>query len=371
MSEHETQSAGKYSRRIIVVSGVLIVGVVVFVVIAKWIMFRVSHVSEIDARVKSAITLISSTVPGRLVEFNVSEGDLVKKGTPLAKLDSHSIELRSLELDARIKAIETQITEHQTNREIVNNQTSSQVENAQAQLDAATAEVQEAQYEMTRTADDYQRALSLAKKKLIATRQIDQAKSAANQAREKHRAIQARENSIQASYSEAVAARQKVELIDSQIETLQHNRRALEIQKLQLEKDLADRIILSPFDGVIDQTFVHTQEYVSPGQRLLLIHDPANIWISTNIKESEIRKLKVGQPVAIHVDAYPDHSFEGVVEQIGTAATSQFALIPSPNPSGNFTKITQRIPVRIGIDGNQDFLKPGMMVEVDIDISNN
>ena len=102
-------------------------------------------------------------------------------------------------------------------------------------MDAATAEVQEAQYEMTRTADDYQRALSLAKKKLIATRQVDQARSAANKAREKHRATQARSNSIRASYSEVLATRQKVELFDSQIETLQHNRRALEVQKLLLE----------------------------------------------------------------------------------------------------------------------------------------
>ena len=370
MSEQENLSAGKYSRRIIVVSGLIISTLVIIVMVTNWILFRINHVSEIDARVKSAITLISSTVPGRIIEFSVSEGDVVEQGAVIAKLDSRSIELRNLELDARVQAIETQIKEHQTNREIVNKQTSSQVENAQARMNAATAEVQEAQYEMTRTADDYQRALSLAEKKLIATRQVDRAQSAANKAREKHRATQARANSIRASYSEALAARQKVELFDSQIETLKHNRRALEIQKLILEKDLEDRIILSPISGVIDQTFIHKQEYVSPGQRLLLIHDPSDIWISTNIKESEIRNIKVGQSVAIHIDAYPDQTFEGTVELIGTAATSQFALIPSPNPSGNFTKITQRIPVRIAIVSNQAVLNPGMMVEVDIDITN-
>jgi membrane fusion protein (multidrug efflux system) len=305
-----------------------------------------------------------------LVKFDVSEGDIFTKGVLIAKIDSDLIELRNLELDARIQAIETQIIEHKTNREIVNNQTSSQVEIAKAQFDVATAQVQEAQYEMQRTADDYQRTQSLAGKKLIATRQVDQARSLANKAREKHRATQAQAISTQASYTEALASRQKVELFDSQIETLQHNRRALEIQKLQLEKGLAERTILSPINGVVDQTFVHSQEYVSPGQRLLLIHDPSNVWISTDIKESEIRKVKVGQSVDIHVDAYPDQIFEGTVEQIGTAATSQFALIPSPNPSGNFTKITQRIPVRIAIVSDQAVLNPGMMVEVDIDITN-
>ena len=371
MSEQENQSAGISARRITTLSGILILCIIILVAVGKWIMFRASHVSEIDARVKSAITIISSTVPGRLVEFSVSEGDVIRKGALISRLDSDSIELRNLELDARIQAVETQINEHKTNREIVNNQTSSQVEIAKAKFDVATAQVQEAQYEKERTENDYKRAQSLAKKKLIATRQLDQARSLANKAREKHRATEAQAISIQASYSEALASRQKVELFDSQIETLQHNRRALEIQKLQFEKDLADRTILSPISGVVDQTFVHSQEYVSPGQRLLLIHDPSNVWISTNIKESEIRKVKVGQPVDIHVDAYPDQTFEGTVEQIGTAATSQFALIPSPNPSGNFTKITQRIPVRIAIISDQAVLNPGMMVEVDIDITNN
>ncbi|MBV1915561.1 MAG: HlyD family secretion protein [Pseudomonadales bacterium] len=370
MSEQENQSAGMSASRIITLSGISILSIVILVVVVKWLMFRVSHVSEIDARVKSAITIISSTVPGRIVEFDISEGDIIKKGALISRLDSESVALRNLELDARIQAIDTQINEHKTNREIVNNQTTSQVESAKARLDAATAQVQEAQYETERTKSDYKRAQSLAEKKLIATRQLDQARSVANKAREKHRATQARAISIRASYAEAIATRQRVELFDSQIETLLHNRRAFEIQKLQLEKDLADRTILSPIDGVVDQTFVHNQEYVSPGQRLLLIHDPSNIWISTNIKESEIRKLKIGQLVDIHVDAYPDQVFEGSVEQIGTAATSQFALIPSPNPSGNFTKITQRIPVRIAIVSDQAVLNPGMMVEVDIDITN-
>uniref|UniRef100_UPI0013A67FE9 HlyD family secretion protein n=1 Tax=Salinicola peritrichatus TaxID=1267424 RepID=UPI0013A67FE9 len=89
-----------------------------------------------------------------------------------------------------------------------------------------------------------------------------------------------------------------------------------------------------------------------------------------SIKEAEIGELRVGQPVAITVDAFPDQSFSGHVAVIGRAATSQFALLPDPNPSGNFTKITQRIPVRIRFDdGPIDLIGPGMMVEVDIDVS--
>ncbi|HNF75037.1 MAG TPA: HlyD family secretion protein, partial [Pseudomonadales bacterium] len=84
----------------------------------------------------------------------------------------------------------------------------------------------------------------------------------------------------------------------------------------------------------------------------------------------EVQKIRQGQPVIITVDAYPGRTFSGKVLLVGSAATSQFALIPSPNPSGNFTKITQRIPVKISVEQQDGLLKPGMMVEVDIDVSN-
>lgn len=88
------------------------------------------------------------------------------------------------------------------------------------------------------------------------------------------------------------------------------------------------------------------------------------------LKETKLEGLKPGQSVSVSVDAYPDRVFNGRIERIGTAATSQFALMPSPNPSGNFTKINQRVPVRIKVDQPDDNpLRPGMMVEVDIDRS--
>ena len=130
--------------------------------------------------------------------------------------------------------------------------------------------------------------------------------------------------------------------------------------------DLEDRTIKSPIAGVVDRTFVETGEYVTPGQRLMLVHDPKRIWIEANIKETHVRRLKVGQEVTVEVDAYPDESFTGRVERIGNTATSAFALLPSPNPSGNFTKITQRLPVRIAIEQREGRLRPGMMVEVNI-----
>ena len=98
----------------------------------------------------------------------------------------------------------------------------------------------------------------------------------------------------------------------------------------------------------------------------MLIHDPLDIWVDANIKETQIRRVKRGQTVLISVDAYPDKEFKGTVKAVGNTTTGKFALLPNPNPSGNFTKITQRIPVRIAVEQQKTMLKPGMLVEVKI-----
>ena len=95
--------------------------------------------------------------------------------------------------------------------------------------------------------------------------------------------------------------------------------------------------------------------------------ETTTVWVDVNVKETEFRKLKVGASAKVKVDAYPGRTFEAKVQRLGGAATSQFALLPNPNPSGNFTKVTQRLPVRLAITQQQNLLRPGMMAEVTID----
>ena len=123
-------------------------------------------------------------------------------------------------------------------------------------------------------------------------------------------------------------------------------------------------------DGVIDNVFVNEGEYVVPIRRLLMLHNPNEIWIDANVKETKINLINIGDKATITLDAYPDIELDASVFHIDNAATSQYALLPNPTPSGSFTKVTQRITIRLSIDNNQKnlhHLKPGMMVEVDID----
>ena len=100
-----------------------------------------------------------------------------------------------------------------------------------------------------------------------------------------------------------------------------------------------------------------------------MYHAPENVWIDANVKETEFSRLRVGSRASITVDAFPGRTFEGEVIGMGGAATSQLALLPSPNPSGNFTKVTQRLPIRVSIDADGVELRPGMMVEIYVDVA--
>ena len=171
-----------------------------------------------------------------------------------------------------------------------------------------------------------------------------------------------------AALREADAGRQEILVLASELEMLVQQERQIEAQREQQALTLRDHDLRSSINGVVDRTFAEEGEYVLPGQRLLMLHDPEDVWIDTNVRETQIRHLSVGDSAKVSVDAYPGEAFEGRIVRIGNAATSEFALLPSTNPSGNFTKITQRIPVRIAVEQRGDMLRPGMMVEVDIDV---
>jgi len=186
----------------------------------------------------------------------------------------------------------------------------------------------------------------------------------------KHRLAKAQVSAASANLADAITKRADVTVLQKQLEELAHDIEQVRAPIGQKEIELDDRTLRSPINGVVDQKFVEPGEYVIPSQRLVLMHDPKSVWIEVLLKETKLAGVRMGQPVEISVDAYPGRHFTGYVERVGNVATNQFALLPNPNPSGNFTKIAQRVPVRIKVDQPDDNpLRPGMMVEVDIDIS--
>jgi len=189
-----------------------------------------------------------------------------------------------------------------------------------------------------------------------------------SRAQERHQKAQADLAAALADVGQAEAERGEMNVLASRMDALLHAETEISAQREQQALDAADRTIRSPIDGVVSETFVDRGEFVGPGQRLMLVHNPDLVWVEANIKETDIRHLAPGMPVNIRIDAFPDRTFTGTVARIGQAATSEFALLPNPNPSGNFTKVTQRLPVRIAVEETQGVLRPGMMAVVNIAI---
>jgi len=203
---------------------------------------------------------------------------------------------------------------------------------------------------------------------VINERQLQTAQAAVTKLEIQLLQLEAEHQQAEGSLDEARAGQERLHVIDAQIEALTHQVANLAAQMHQQQVDVEDRTIKSPIPAVIDRTFVLPGEYVASGQRILMLHNPAEVWVEANIKETQVGSVKLGQPVHVSVDAYPGLAFEGKVTRIGSATTARFALLPTPNPSGNFTKITQRVPVKIDIAKPPKPLTPGMMVEVEIDI---
>jgi len=261
-----------------------------------------------DAAVDGNQVVISAQMLGRITSMTAQEGDQVSKGERLVTLD-----------DSTLKAQENQA---QANRELaVQNATLARIKLEQAQNDLKRATIQ-------------------FQNRIIPKEQYDHLKTALAEA--------------QAGYSIAVA-RQK--LAKAQLDSVQPN--------------LARTILTSPINGVVAKKWSMPGDVVQPAQPIYTLYDLSTPWIEANFKETQIHYLRPGADANITVDALPGRIFKGKVETIGATTASKFALIPPQNSSGNFTKVTQRVPVRISIDNNDglntkpgELFRPGMSAEV-------
>lgn len=336
--------------------------------LGEWIYDRFTHVYVDDARITADVISVSSRVSGWVTRISVEEGEQIKIGQVLLLIDDRDANLRLTELEARISSIDAERARLAAEKKMVDRQTSSQYKMRLSQVQAAEAAVAGLKSDLDLAKTDYERTQKLLARKVVSRRRWEERRSTfrvAEQAFEKARAELAAAN---ASLIEASADRQKLLVLDRQVTALSHQKEEIQAQRDRQNLDLRDRLIRSPIDGVVDKKFVNPGEYVTPGQRLLMVHDPHRIWVAANVRETDIRQMKIGSSAVVKVDAYPDEVFHGTITRIGNAATSEFALLPTPNPSGNFTKIAQRLAIRIELEKKSDLLRPGMMVEVDIGI---
>jgi membrane fusion protein (multidrug efflux system) len=200
---------------------------------------------------------------------------------------------------------------------------------------------------------------------------VDKVSSAFELARAKVVRAEEEINENKAKLKVAVANTGEVTLKQKRLESAKGK---LEEAKAKLKAErlkLAHTTVTSPIDGVVAKKIANIGEVIKPGQPVCVIIDLNNIWVEANLEETKIEHVRPGQLVDLKVDAYPKTEFAGKVVSIGAAAASEFSLIPESRSAGNFTKVTQRIPIRIEVIDPAKQLRPGMMVVVGIDIRDN
>ncbi|MDG2034196.1 MAG: HlyD family secretion protein [Rhodospirillales bacterium] len=332
-----------------------------------WLKHRASHVLEDDARITTNLIAVSSRVAGWVTEVPVSQGQLLQKQSLIARIDQREAKLRLAELEARRAELDAQKVTLQSQMNLIVRQIDQRIKVQSHKVDASASEVRATASQVRLKRSELKRLRPLARRKIASPQALEKAEIELQNAESRQVSAVSQLEANKARLLEIGTDRGQVAVLQRKSDEIDAKRRTLSTQVDQQTLHIQDREVKSPINGVVDKVFIDPGEFVRQGQRIALIHDPEQVWVETNVRETELRHVTVNASVNIVVDAYPDRPFTGKVVRVGSSATSQFSLLPNPNPSGNFTKISQRVPVKISIEAIKGKpLRPGMMVEVEI-----
>ena len=306
-------------------------------------------VSTDDAYVGAEMATISAKLSANIASVSVVQNQQVRAGQPLVALDDGDWRI-ALE-SARAKSATAVATLARID---------SQIEAGRASLLQAQAQENSAQAGVTRTLADFERANSLAAKSYGSQATLDAATAARDQARA----------SLVSAQAGVAAAQANVEVLKAQRVEAARQADELKVAEQKAERDLTFTRVNAPIDGLVANTNVQLGDLVSAGKRLMSIVPLDQVYVDANFKETQVGPLKIGDRATITVDALPGQVFEGKVSGIAGGTGSVFTLLPPDNATGNFTKIVQRVPVRIALSPEaaaKHLLRPGMSVVVKID----
>ena len=296
-----------------------------------------------DAFIDVHMVRVAPQVAGRVAHVLVDDNQLVAAGAPIIEIDPADFQAK---LD---QALATQASAAAALA-----QTKAQVIVAQANAEEFRAEVAVAQANATNAADQLKRDQPLAAQHVVSTQQLNN--DIANQ-----RSTAA--NLVAAQKKEA-AAEAQLGVVATQIDAAQANLESAQAQVAEARLDLSYTRIAAPVAGRIAHKNVSPGDYVQIGQNLMALV-PVDVWITANFKETQLARMRVGQPVDISVDAYPSVTFHGHIDSFQPGSGAAFSLLPPENATGNYVKVVQRVPVKIVFDDPPDPnrpLGPGMSV---------
>lgn len=295
-----------------------------------------------NANVRQPKVSVSAETPGRIVEVDVAENTPVKKGEVLFRIDPEPYRIALSQADATLAAARLS------------------VEQLRAAYSRAMAQEQMAANEVAYQQTQLDRQTELAQKGVNTRSELDQARHDLAKADDEHQAA-----------LQALASARAALGGDPDIPTDKHPA-VLEALAARDKAawSLEQTTVTAPADGIVSQsTAFKAGQYVAAGTPLFSLVEVGDTWVEANFKETQLTNMKVGQEVELVVDAYPGHGFKAVVDSIGAGTGAEFSLLPAQNATGNWVKVTQRIPVRIKVtDGDASLpLRTGMSADVSVD----
>src|SRR6266571_4556601 len=319
----EPVKSGGSKRTVFIIMGVVLLGLVA-VGVRRWI-YSLSHVSTDNAQVDGHIIPILPKVGGYVIEVRTDENRSVKAGDTLVVLDDRDYRARLAQAEADLAVALAGVSN-------------------KARVGQAEAQVAQAEANAKKAHADLDRLLPLAQQDIVSKQQLDAAQAAAAAADAALAAAQAALAGADARVAAARAVRDQGAL------------------------NLSYTRITAPSAGVVSKKSVEVGQLVQPGQPLMSVVPLEDVWITANLKETEVQDVKPGDHVDFTVDAYPGARFTGRVESLSPATGARFSLLPPDNATGNFTKVVQRLPVRIRPEQRDPAhpLRPGMSVVVTI-----
>ncbi len=395
-------------RRMIrfVLLALIVVAVVVAIPVSAYYSARES---TDDAQVDGDVIPVSARVVGTVTEVLVRDNQAVKAGQPLVRLDAADYQVSEAQAEAALASAQANTSESSVNVPLTNINTrtlvttsssqtteaqaavaSSQqgVNAAQARLNSANADLVGKQADLVKAQKDLARFKDLVEKDEISKQDYDAAVAAEQGAAADVETAKADAVAAQHTLDQAIAQvaqsraklatavaqqRQSEELRPKQQAVSEARHKQAEAQVKQSQANLAQArlnigytVIKAPVDGVVSRKTAEPGMQVSPGQQIMALVPLDNVWVTANFKETQLRKMRVGQRVEIEVDTYGSgRKYHGYIESVAAASGAKFSLLPPENATGNYVKVVQRVPVKILLDRGENhdhLLIPGMSV---------
>lgn len=324
-----------------------------------------NHETTDNAQLDATLTSVRSAVSGFVMEVRFVDNQTVRQGDTLVIIDDKDYKAKVMQARAMLQSAESQTGISRSSAQAAQQNASA----SSISTSALQSNISAAQARLTKSRQELSRIEKMFADGAATQQQLDAARAEYQSSNAMYEMAQRQFNAAttQASSTQSTAQAQQGQISVS-ASLVQQRLAELELAETQLK----NTVIVAPFDAVVSKKNVEVGQLIQYGQPLCSAVETNNLWVTANFKETQLEKIRIGQKVSIKLDAYEQLKLTGTVESIGGATGAKFSLLPPDNATGNFVKVTQRVPVRIKLDKfeKKDFyLAPGLSAFVDVEIN--